>query len=143
MFVKIIIALENCETTPLHEYYFFFCNWFWHFRDFFESTFDIFVILVTLMVRKIGKMKRYYTMKVIIYFIFCKLDTWVKFMVEGFRIQVHIQPGQDVTFIQKVLCRKGLGGLLLIYTRVSLVRCLPLTFRDLYMYILHTIEIFW
>lgn len=87
-------------------------------------------------------MKRYYTMKVIIYFIFCKLDTWVKIMVEGFRIQVHIQPGQDVTYIQKVLCRKGLGGLLLICTRVSLVRCLPLTFRDLYMYILHTIEIF-
>lgn len=136
-----IVTLRHCTNT------FFFCKWFWHFRDFFESICGISVIIVILRFTKTGKMKHYYTKKVIIYFIFCILDTWVKFMVHYclkkyfdffFWIQVNIQPGQDFTYIQKVLCRKGPGGLLLICTRVILV---PLTFRGLY--ILHTTEIFW
>lgn len=135
-----IVTLRHCTNN-------FFCNWFWHFRDFFESICGISVILGILRFTKTGKMKRYYTKKVIIYFIFCILDTWVKFMVHHclkkyfeffFRIQVNIQAGQDFTYIQKVLCRKGPGGLFLICTRVILV---PLTFRGLY--ILHTTKIFW
>lgn len=45
-----------------------------------------------------------------------------------FQIPLDIRPGQT---LRKLLCRKGPGGLLWNYTRVSMVRCLALAFKGL------------